>query len=191
MTKTSSRASVPLLIEGDNVSEAYCKLLLHIANNPGLEVSPLVLTVDGFPADYSVPEDSAVRSTLDALLAKKQKTSVEDVAFTIFPQQLWTMAQGDRAKLFQFYRWSFPFYRARHKANPRACGLGLPRPGPCRSGAPPPPGQPACGHHRPSGASVSRSAVRPSEYGRRGGGGSAASVCACLNGTRAEARRRT
>ncbi|MEG8049403.1 hypothetical protein QP178_05750 [Sphingomonas aurantiaca] len=67
MTKTSSRASVPLLIEGDNVSEAYCKLLLHIANNPGLEVSPLVLTVDGFPADYSVPEDSAVRSTLDAL----------------------------------------------------------------------------------------------------------------------------
>jgi len=119
MTKTSSKASVPLLIEGRNIAAAYCGLLLHIADNPGVEVSPLVLTVDGFPADYSIPEDAAVRSTLDALLAKKGKTSVEDVAFTIFPEQLWIMSQGDRAKLFQFYRWSFPFYRARNKANSR------------------------------------------------------------------------
>ena len=119
MTKTSSKASVPLLIEGNSISKAYSRLLLHIVDHPGVEVSPLVLTVDGFPADHTIPEDLVVRSTLDALFVKKGKTKVEDVAFTTFPEQLWIMAQGDRAKLFQFYRWSFPFYRARHKANSR------------------------------------------------------------------------
>lgn len=119
MTKGTSKASVPLLIEGGTISEAYCKLLLHISDNPGDEVSPLVLTVDGFPTDYSIPEDTVVRSALDALLTEKGKTNVEDVAFTIFPEHLWIMAQGDRAKLFQFYRWSFPFYRARRQANSR------------------------------------------------------------------------
>ncbi|WEK45248.1 MAG: thymidylate synthase [Candidatus Andeanibacterium colombiense] len=119
MTKTSSKAHSPLLIEGSTISAAYSSLLLHIADNPGVEVSPLVLSVDGFSADYSIPEDPAVRGALDALLAKKGKTSVEDVAFTIFPEQLWIMSQGDRAKLFQYYCWSFPYYRARNKANSR------------------------------------------------------------------------
>lgn len=119
MTKTSSKASVPLLIEGSSISEAYSKLLLHIMDHPGTEVSPLVLTVDGFPVDYSIPEDSSVRAALDELFGKKGKTNVEDVAFTIFPERLWAMSQGDRAKLFQFYRWSFPFYRARNSANSR------------------------------------------------------------------------
>jgi len=119
MTKTNSKATAPLLIEGRSVSEAYSKLLLHIFDHPGTEVSPLVLTVDEFPADYSIPEDPAVRDSLDELFGIKDKTNVEDVAFTIFPARLWLMAEGDRAKLFQFYRWSFPFYRAREEANSR------------------------------------------------------------------------
>lgn len=119
MTKTSSKPSVPLLIEGHSISEAYSRLLLYIMEHSGVEVAPLVLTVDGFPADYSIPEDPAVRRSLDALLHRKGKTKVEDVAFTIFPERLWVMAQGDRTKLFQYYGWSFPFYRARDKANSR------------------------------------------------------------------------
>lgn len=118
MTKTKqSQAALPLVIEGHSVSEAYSKLLLHVLGHPGTEVSPLVLTIDGFPTDYSIPEDEAVRRALDALFAAKGKTNVEDVAFTIFPERLWQMAQGDRAKLFQFYRWSFPFYRVANTAN--------------------------------------------------------------------------
>ncbi len=56
------------------------------------------------------------------MLDKKKKRDVEDVAYTIFPQRLWTMAQGDRAKLFEFYKMAFPFYRAQ---NPKANGKGL------------------------------------------------------------------
>ncbi len=123
MTKTSSKASVPLLIEGHSISEAYGRLLLHIMEHSGVEIAPLVLTVDGFPADYSIPEDPEVRQALDTLLHRKRKTKVEDVAFTIFPERLWIMAQGDRAKLFQFYGWSFPFYRARDTRQASSCRM--------------------------------------------------------------------
>lgn len=112
----------PLLMEAKSVSEAYSKVLLHILEHPGKEVAPLVLTIDGFRDSYGVPEDTKVRSALDALLVAKGKIDVENVAYTIFPQRLWTMAQGNRATLFQFYKMAFPFYRA---ANPKANGRGL------------------------------------------------------------------
>ncbi len=112
----------PLLMEAKSVSEAYSKVLLHILEHPGTEIAPLVLTIDGFGDNHNVPEDTKVRAALDALLAAKGKIDVENVAYTIFPQRLWTMAQGKRATLFQFYRMAFPFYRA---ANPKANGRGL------------------------------------------------------------------
>lgn len=112
----------PLMISAHGVSEAYARLLLHILGNPGNEISPLVLTIDGFDQGYNIPEDPAIRTALDTLLVAKGKRDVEDVAYTIFPQRLWTMAQGDRAKLFQFYAMAFPFYRA---SNPKANGRGL------------------------------------------------------------------
>lgn len=123
MTKAHSlENNAPLLIEGRCVSEAYAKLLLHILAGPGNEVTPLVLTVDGFDNGYDIPEDAGVRSELDALLAAKGKGEVEDVAFTIFPQRFWKLAQGDRATLFQYYKWAYPFFR---KRNRQANGRGL------------------------------------------------------------------
>jgi hypothetical protein len=110
MTKKPS--TEPLMISAVNVSEAYAKTLLYIVDHPGTEISPLVLTVTGFATEERIPEDQAVRLAMDAVLELKGQMPVEDVAFTIFPQQLWTMAQGDRAKLFQFYKWSFPAFRA-------------------------------------------------------------------------------
>lgn len=107
----------PLVIEGHSVSAAYAQLLLHILSHPGNEVAPVVLTVDGFNLGYDIPEDPAVRAELDKLLAAKAKLSVEEVAYTIFPKRLWTMAQGERAKLFQFYEMAFPFYRSRNRKN--------------------------------------------------------------------------
>lgn len=112
----------PLMISAKSVSEAYSRTLLHILEHPGNEIAPLVLTIDGFGEGYNIPEDPRVRTALDALLGKKKKRDVEDVAYTIFPQRLWTMAQGDRAKLFEFYKMAFPFYRAQ---NPKANGKGL------------------------------------------------------------------
>lgn len=112
----------PLMITAKSISEAYSRTLLHILEHPGNEIAPLVLTIDGFGEGYDVPEDPRVRTTLDALLGSKKKRDVEDVAHTIFPQRFWTMAQGDRAKLFEFYKMAFPFYRAQ---NPKANGKGL------------------------------------------------------------------
>lgn len=112
----------PLVIVAKSISEAYSRTLLHILEHPGNEIAPLVLTIDGFGEGYDIPEDIRVRAALDALLGKKKKRDVEDVAYTIFPQRLWTMAQGDRAKLFKFYEMAFPAYRA---WNPKANGKGL------------------------------------------------------------------
>lgn len=123
MTKAArSDNPEPLMIAAKSVSEAYSQTLLHILEHPGNEIAPLVLTIDGFDEGYDIPEDPKVRTALDALLGKKKKRDVEDVAYTIFPQRLWTMAQGDRTKLFEFYKMAFPFYRAQ---NPKANGKGL------------------------------------------------------------------
>jgi len=123
MTKTSNLGNpAPFVIEEHSVSTAYAKLLLHILSHPGNEVAPLVLSIDGFDSGYDIPEDPDVRIEMDKLLAAKGKREVEDVAFTIFPQRFWVMAQGDRAKLFQYYAMAFPFYRARNR---QANGRGL------------------------------------------------------------------
>lgn len=123
MTKaTSLETPAPCLIEGHSVSNAYAKLLLYVTSRSGHEVAPLILSVTGFDQGYEIPEDQAVRGEMDKLLRAKAKTEVEDVAYTIFPQRLWTMSQGDRAKLFQFYRMAFPYYKARNK---QANGRGL------------------------------------------------------------------
>lgn len=123
MSKASRPASPePLMIVAKSVSEAYARTLLHIMSHPGIEIAPLVLTIEGFGQGYDIPEDLKVRTALDNLLTAKKYRDVEDVAYTIFPQRLWTMAQGDRAKLFEFYKMAFPAYRA---ANPRLNGRGL------------------------------------------------------------------
>lgn len=123
MTKASrSDNPEPLMIAAKSISEAYSRTLLHILGHPGNEIAPLVLTIDGFDQGHDIPEDPKVRTALDALLGEKEKRDVEDVAYTIFPQRLWKMAQGDRAKLFEFYKMAFPFYRAQ---NPKANGKGL------------------------------------------------------------------
>jgi len=120
MSKSKSgKNQVPQLFEGTSVSQAYAKVLLHIAEHPGTEISPLVLTVTGFDQGYDIPEDALLRSELDRLLGAEGKLSVEDVAYTIFPQRLWTMAQGDRHKLFQYYKMAIPFYRKRDRRNRR------------------------------------------------------------------------
>lgn len=117
-----SETPKPLLLTGKSVSEVYAKILIHILDHPGREIAPLVLSIDGFDQGYDIPEDLLVRTTLDALLKSKNKIDVEDVAYTIFPQRLWKMAQGDRAKLFQFYKMAFPFYQAHNR---KVNGRGL------------------------------------------------------------------
>lgn len=122
MTKKIAPAHGPLLVDEPDLSKAWAKAVLHVIDHAGYEISPLVLSVTGFDDNGKPAEDFAVRQTLDDLLIAKEMRSVEDVAFTIFPQRLWEFAQGDRALLFEIYRDVFPRYQA---MNPRNNNRGL------------------------------------------------------------------
>lgn len=122
MTKQHIPVMGPLLINEPDLSRAWAKAVLHVVDHAGLEISPLVLSVTGFDDNGTAAENKAVRHALDNLLLAKGLRNVEDVAFTIFPQRLWQVAQGDRALLFEYYRKAFPRYQA---MNPRDNRRGL------------------------------------------------------------------
>jgi hypothetical protein len=120
-SKTSA-ASPPLMIDDTNLSRAWARLLLRVLDGAGTEVAPLILSLSGFGENGAVPENPSVRRALDRLLKRKGRLVVDDVAFTIFPQRVWQMSRGDRARLFALYRATFPRWQA---MNRKANGRGL------------------------------------------------------------------
>jgi hypothetical protein len=118
----ASAAPEPVMINDNNLSRAWSRLLLGVLDGAGTEVSPLVLSVTGFDDTGVAPEDPAVRLAVDQLLKRKGRLKVEDVAFTIFPQRIWEMSRGDRTRLFTLYRATFPRWQAMNK---KANGRGL------------------------------------------------------------------
>lgn len=119
MTKKTAPATGPLLVDDSDLSKAWAKAVLHAIEHAGHEISPLVLSVTGFDDNGKPAEDSAVRHALDNLLLAKGMLTVEDVAFTIFPQRLWEFSQGDRVQLFEIYNDVFPRYQAMNRKNNR------------------------------------------------------------------------
>ncbi|MDE0212312.1 MAG: hypothetical protein OXJ64_20825 [Boseongicola sp.] len=121
MSKAKSMvAPPPFLIDDTNLSRAWARLLLQVLDNAGKEVAPLILSVTGFAQNGIAVEDPAVRQALDQLLERKDRYLVENVAFTIFPQRYWEMSRGDRNRLFELYRKTFPRLQAMNrKANSR------------------------------------------------------------------------
>jgi hypothetical protein len=112
----------PLFVNEKSISHAWAKAVVHIIEHAGPEVSPLILSVTGFGSDGAIPEVRSIRTELDNLLKTKGMRSIEDVAFTIFPQRIWELARGDRQKLFRYYDDAFPRYQA---MNPRDNRRGL------------------------------------------------------------------
>ena len=108
-SKTSA-ATPPVIIADTNVSRAWSRLLLRVLKGAGTEVAPLVLSVAA-PVTGGLVEDALVRRALDGLLERKGRRSVEDVAFTIFPQRLWEMCD-DRARFFDLYIATLPRWQA-------------------------------------------------------------------------------
>jgi hypothetical protein len=112
---TKHFATEPYAVNESNLSIAWAKAFLHIIDNAGTEITPLILSVHGFGNDRRAQEDVSLRHALDELLALKEMQNVETVAYTIFPQRLWDMAQGNRKKLFDTYRMVFPRYQAMNR----------------------------------------------------------------------------
>jgi hypothetical protein len=123
MSKSKAAAAPePTVIYDTNLSRGWSRLFLGVLGGAGTEVSPLVLSLTGFDQSGAIAEDLAVRQALDRLLEQKGRLKVEDVAFTIFPQRLWDMSGGDRTRLFELYRATFPRWQAMNK---KANGRGL------------------------------------------------------------------
>lgn len=115
-------APPPVVIDDTNLSRAWSRLLLQVIDGSGTEVAPLILSLTGFAQNGAPAEEPAVRQALDRLLKRKGRLVVDDVAFTIFPQRLWEMSRGDRARLFALYRATFPRWQA---MNRKVNGRGL------------------------------------------------------------------
>jgi len=122
MSKSNSHADEPTVINETDLSRAWAKIFLRIIDGRGMEVSPLVLSLSGFDNDNRLPEQLEVRLSLDQVLTQKGKISIENVAFTIFPERLWHISGRNRTKLFQLYKGTYERYVA---MNRRANGRGL------------------------------------------------------------------
>jgi hypothetical protein len=122
MSKSSSHANEPTVVNDTDLSRAWASIFLRFLDRPGSEVSPLVLSLSGFDEEGRLSETTPVRHALDQVLTQKRKISIENVAYTIFPERLWQIAGRDRTRLFQLYRGVYPRYVA---MNRRANRRGL------------------------------------------------------------------
>lgn len=94
--------SSPLLIDEGNLSYAWAKAFLHIIDNPGKEISPLVVSITSF--NNGIPnEDRDIQQSLDKCLADNDEQKIHTVANTIFPNSLWRRSNYQRQDLFERY----------------------------------------------------------------------------------------
>lgn len=117
MIKTSA---TPFYVESADLSLAWGQVLLQLMSPGVSEISPLTLSIHGFSDAGVVQETSSIRFKLEQLLINKQVTiDIENVAFTIFPEEYWQLSNGDRREFFSLYRKAFiriQDWNAKHNA---------------------------------------------------------------------------
>lgn len=74
--------STPILIDDNNLSIAWHRVLKHIKDHRGNEITPLVLTLSAFE------ENENIRDILDSDLYNNDLDSIDIVSETIFPKSL-------------------------------------------------------------------------------------------------------
>ncbi len=94
--------TTPFLIEDVNLSYAWGRIVLHILENPGKEISPLIVSIT------SATEDAALREIVDNSLDSIGEQKINTVANTIFPASLWRRCGNNRNRLFERYIDIFP-----------------------------------------------------------------------------------
>lgn len=98
---------MPTTLAADNLSVGW-GLVLNALARPGVtRLAPLTLSITGFDDAGVAQEVPAIRDAVDAFLITQGKRDTENVAWTIFPQRDWEIAQGDREVFFDVYVESF------------------------------------------------------------------------------------
>ncbi|MGB3508454.1 MAG: thymidylate synthase [Microcoleaceae cyanobacterium] len=100
----------PLVISGENLSHVWARIFLHIIDNSGKEIAPLVVSITGLKNNI-IQEDREIRVALDKCLKSNGKQEVHTVANTIFPESLWRRSK-DRKDLFERYQKNLPRIKA-------------------------------------------------------------------------------
>jgi hypothetical protein len=110
--------SSPLFLDESNLSLAWARAFLHIIDNRGKEISPLIVSVTGL--NNGVPcEDQFVREALDLSLEETGNQQVHTVANTIFPESVYRLVKYDRHRLYELYLKTLPRYKALEKVKNR------------------------------------------------------------------------
>ncbi|MEB3179286.1 MAG: hypothetical protein VKL59_09680 [Nostocaceae cyanobacterium] len=113
-------SNAPWLIEDTNLSHAWGRVFLHIIDNSGKEISPLVISLTGF--NNGIPEeDSAIRDALNQYLKSDKKKTVDKISETIFPASIWEHYQDNRQEFFNNYIKDLPNIKAKAKPKYRPC----------------------------------------------------------------------
>ncbi|MBB5687834.1 thymidylate synthase [Sphingobium boeckii] len=97
----------PVTLEADNLSLGWGKVLERLTRRGVTSITPLTLTITGFNDDGVAAEVPEIRTAVEAFLETQDKRDSENVAWTIFPQNYWDLAQGDREYFFELYTESF------------------------------------------------------------------------------------
>lgn len=105
-------------LEDQNLSLAWARALRLVGGRGRSEIVPLVVSVTGFDKLGQVAEDNSIRSSIDALLLREGKQTIDTVANTIFPVALWNPKQP-RAFLFDRYARILPRLRKASRKNGR------------------------------------------------------------------------
>lgn len=121
MTK-KTKASPPEVFGGTNLSVLWAELFARMHQDGGRAIAPLIVSLEGFDENGKIEEDPHVRVALDRALQAMGKQSVENAAFTIFPQRLWEISGGQRETLYDIYKMALPGYQA---MNRKLNSLGL------------------------------------------------------------------
>lgn len=103
-------SNTPIVIEGNNLSNAWHQILTLLVKSRNSEISPLVLTLTAFE------ETDEIRAALqldlkeknESLGRKKRMPTIQTVSETIFPQSLYELAGYDRTKLYSVYKKNLP-----------------------------------------------------------------------------------
>ncbi|MCR4377224.1 MAG: hypothetical protein NUV50_03910 [Rhodospirillales bacterium] len=105
------------IAKSPNISLAWGAALQTILESGGKEISPLLFCISDFDPVSGPEEDMDVREALDRHLTSQGKLTVDKVAFTIFPREIWELADGDHETFFEDCQNAAPRFRKAHKAN--------------------------------------------------------------------------
>jgi len=103
-------------IEESNMSLAWAKAIKTVTIKGRTEFAPLIVAITGFDDDGNPDESATIRKTLDQVLETEGKQTVETVAGTIFPYQMWN-PKANRSQLFERYTMIVPRLRTASTKN--------------------------------------------------------------------------